>query len=84
MDRVARSGSTVGTRSNPCAQLDHQSVLGVLKVIMMEVLIGHRIIVRLFNVTNTVDLVVGMDLRQTFPQILMYTLVLVLVRFGEF
>ena len=59
-------------------------MLGGLKVIMMEVFFGHHIIVRLFNVTNMVDLVARMVLRQTFPQILAYTLVLFLVRFWEF
>ena len=83
-DRVARSESTVDTRSNPCAQLDHQSVLGGLKVIMMEGFIGHRIIVRVFDVTNMVDLVAGKGLREMCLQILANRLVLVLVRFWEF
>ena len=43
-DRVACSESTVDTQSKPCVQLDHQPVLGVLKVIVMEVFIGHCII----------------------------------------
>ena len=84
MDRVVRFGSTVGTRSIPCTQLDHQSVLGVLKVIMMEGFVGHIAIIRLSNVTNMVDLVAGKILRQTCPQILTYTLVQRLVRLWEF
>ena len=85
-DRVARSESTVGTRSNPRAQLDHQPVLGVRKVIAMEVLIGHRIIVRVFNVTNMVDLVAGKALREKSLrlQILAYRLVRLFVRSWEF
>ena len=83
-DRAARSGSTVDTRSNPCAQLDHQSVLGGLKVNMMEGFIGHRIIVRAFKVTNTVDLVAGKGLREMCLQILTYRLVRLFVRSWEF
>ena len=84
MDSVVRSGSTVGTRSIPCTQLDYQSVLGVLKVIMMEGFVGHIVIIRLSNVTNMVDLVAGKILRQTCPQILLYTLVQHLIRLWEF
>ena len=38
-----------------------------MKVIMMELLVGNRVIVRLFDIANTVDLVAGKVLRQMCP-----------------
>ena len=53
------------------------------KVPGMEVSVGHGVIVRHFNVANTVDLVAGQNIRHTFPQMLTYTLVHLLVWFRE-
>ena len=54
-----------------------------IKVPVMEFSVGHRVIVRLCNVANTVDLVAGQNIRQTYPQMLEYTLVRVLLRFRK-
>ena len=78
--RVVRSGSTAGTWSNLCAQVDHQTVCGDLKVISMEGLDGNGVIVRLANIANMVDLVAGKRHRQTCPQILAQILAHRLVR----
>jgi len=55
-----------------------------MKVSMVKVLVGNRVIVRLFDIANTVDLVAGKVLRQTCPQMLANTRVRLLVRFWEF
>ena len=58
-------------------------MLGVLKVIKMEVFLGHRIIVRVFNVPNTVDLVTGQIRWQIYLQMLAYTFVPLRLQFRE-
>ena len=49
----------------------------------MEVFLGHRVVVRVFNVPNTVYLVAGQIRWQTYLQMLSYTLVLLWVHFRE-
>jgi len=75
--------SPVGSSSNLCAQVDNQTMFGGVKVIAMKGLVGNRVIVRLFNVSNAVDLVAGQVFRQRSPQMLAYTFVRLLAQFRE-
>ena len=56
---------------------------GVLKVIEMEVFLGHRVIVGVFNVPNTIDLVAGQIRWQIYLQMFAYTFVPPWLQFRE-
>ena len=76
-------GSTFSPRSICFAQLDHQTILGGLKVYSIEEFVGHRGIVGPFDVPNMVDFVAGQVFGQKLLQMLADGLVHLPVPFRE-